>query len=79
MAHRRYTWIIAPLVGLEAFRNPADSNYHIEVLLLKNDVPLASFAYFPEYEGDGAEGVLFEASHHLHQMPHPAVGIAPLR
>jgi hypothetical protein len=62
MAHRRYTWIIAPLVGLEAFRNPADSTYHIEVLLLKNDVPLASFAYFPEYEGDGAEGVLFEAS-----------------
>jgi hypothetical protein len=62
MAHRRYTWIIDPLNGLEAFRNPDDGNYHIAVMLLKNDAPVASFVYFPEYESGYAEEALFEAS-----------------
>jgi hypothetical protein len=57
---RRYTWIIDPLDGVEAFRNSEDGNYRITVMLLDDFSPLASFAYTPECEIDGVTGALFE-------------------
>jgi 3'-phosphoadenosine 5'-phosphosulfate (PAPS) 3'-phosphatase len=60
MVHRRYTWIIDPLDGMEAFRNPGDNNYRITVTLADDLSPLASFVYLPEYEIDGTRGALFE-------------------
>jgi hypothetical protein len=62
MMYRRYTWIIGPLDGIEAFRSPGNSNYSVSVMLLDGALLLRSFAYYPECEINEAAGVLFESS-----------------
>jgi hypothetical protein len=60
IAYRRYTWVIDPLDGMEAYRNLDDNNYRVTVALFDRFSPLVSFTYSPEYEIDGAAGALFE-------------------
>jgi 3'-phosphoadenosine 5'-phosphosulfate (PAPS) 3'-phosphatase len=62
MLHRRYIWIIDPIDGIGAFRTDGNGNYCVSVMLFKGTSPVASFAYYPEYELDGAAGVIFESS-----------------
>jgi hypothetical protein len=62
MLHRRYTWIIEPIDDIGAFRTSGDRNYCVTVMLLKGTSLVAKLAFYPEYELDGAAGVIFESN-----------------
>jgi hypothetical protein len=62
MEHRRYTWVIDPLDGVKAFRTAGNGNYCINVVLYIGTTPVMRLAFYPEYELEGAAGVIFESN-----------------